>query len=150
MAEENKSLYRIAGEGTAWFSGRNVILKFLALGSAFIVLRNLSVYEYGVVQLALSVFSIGSVFLLSSLNEVIIADMGVLKKESPEKMKAVFLSFLRLQFILSFLAWAALFFIPSFFEKFVAAVVAGFLRVVYFLFLMVPFRSMVSIIFNVN
>ena len=150
MAEENKSLYRIAGEGTAWFSGRNFVLKFLALGSAFIILKNLSVYEYGVVQLALSVFSVGSVFLLSGLNEVIVADMGVLKKDSPEKMKAVFLSFFRLQLILSALAWAALFFVPSFFGKFVTEDVTGFLRVISFLFLMVPFRSVFSILYNVN
>lgn len=148
--KENKSLYRIAGEGTAWFSGRNFILKFLALGSAFIILRNLSVYEYGVVQLALSVFSVGSVFILSNLNEVIVADMGVLKKDSPEKMKAVFLSFFRLQLILSALAWAVLFFVPSLFERFVAEDVASFLRVVSFLFLAVPFRSAFSILSNVG
>lgn len=145
-----KTLTRTIGEGVLWFSSGNMFLKAVGFTTTFFVLRYLSVYEYGLITLVLSVVPIFGIFLLPGLSDVIIADMGVEKgKNNIGKLKNLFSSYVILQFILALLAWALIFFGSEIIARFYQGQVSSLLKIISFSFLVVPIRSAFGTVFSV-
>lgn len=145
---EHKSLTRVVTEGSAWMLFSTMSLKVIGILSIFVVLSNLSVYEYGVVELVLSVLPVFSLFLLPGLSPTIIADMGRAKAGGDYGLaKGILRTSALLYLGFAVVAWA-LMFLGS---ELVAAVYdehfALFFKIVSFGLLLSPVRVLLSTFF---
>ena len=146
----NQHIAHTISRGTFWLSSSGVALKVVSLTSTFVVLSHLSVYEYGLVVLVLSIIPIFSIFLLPGLSEVVIADMGIEKsRNNLGKMKAIFNNYIAIQFVLAFLAWVIVFFGSDIIATFYKGQVGMLLKIISFTFFLSPLRSALGILFNV-
>lgn len=90
-AEEKKSLLRTIGEGGIISFSGNFLLKLTAIFSTIVVLRYLSVYEYGLWQLVLGILSLFSAVTLPSISDVFVADLSrELGRKREDIYKAIF------------------------------------------------------------
>lgn len=145
------SLKRTIGVGTAWMSASTVVLKVIGLATIFLMLRKLSVAEYGLAELVLSVTGILSLFTLPGLNQLIIADMGIAKeKRDLRGMKELFVNSFYLQMILGGIAWALVFFGSNIIAGLYNEHIGGLFKIVSFVFLISPLRSLFFIAFSVE
>lgn len=146
-----KSLSRVVGEGTVWASGSTLLLKVVGLGYAVIVLSNLSVYEYGVTELVLSIPPLLSILSLPGLESVLMADMGVEKgKGNVSKMRYLLESYMSMRIVTGILAWALLFFSAPLIQEYYNENIATLVRIVSFSFLFGPFRTLAQTLFRVS
>jgi len=146
-----KSLTRVIGEGTIFFTLKNWLMKFVGLANVFLILRYLSVYEYGLNELVLSIIPLFSLFMLPGLNATVIADLGIEKsKGNFAQMKAMLRSYFWLRVCLSLIVWIIVFIgaslISSFFHKDIILMI----KIVSFSFLVSPIRDLFAIIFTLN
>ncbi len=130
-----KTLTRTIGEGTAWTTASTLIVKVVSLATIFITLRTLSVYEYGVAELAIAAVGFFSIFQLPGLTSVVVADMGVLKgKGSIAEAKGIYWSFLKLSGGMALLATIVLFFGAEVIGSFYPEHIASYFRILAFTF----------------
>src|SRR3989344_206314 len=149
--EQPKSPLRIIGEGTAFNSFSNVALKFVGLATVFFILRRLSAYEYGLTELTISSLPLLSIFFLPGMGDVVIADMSLERgKGNLSRMKSIFLQFFKLQFLLSIVVWAIVFFGANLIANYYEGPISLLLKIYSFSFLLSPFRSMIIMFFTVN
>jgi O-antigen/teichoic acid export membrane protein len=146
-----KTLKATIAEGTAWMSGGALFLKLVGFLSIFLILRTLTVYEYGVVELAFSIVGFLNIFLLPGVHEIVIADMGIEKSRDggTSNVKRIFLSFFYLQFMLAVVAWAIVFFGAQVIAMMYQNDVGYYLKIISFSFLAVPIGLMFNIAFSV-
>lgn len=130
------------GKGIAWVTLGSVIGKFVVLFNIVAILNHLSVYEYGLSELAFSVISLVSIMLLPGLSSAIVADLGVERANGNQAgMKSLFLQFITLTALLSVVAWALVFFgAPIAAEMVGNPSVGHLLQIASFLFLLSPLR----------
>lgn len=138
------STSRMIGRGVAWNTVGTILGKIIVFGNIFLILHQLSVYEYGLSELIFSVISTMSIVLLPGLDSAITSDLAVERARGElGRMKAIFLRYFSVSFVLSTIAWAILFFGSS-----IAAHMAGndsieyFLKIVSFSFFLSPLRGM--------
>jgi O-antigen/teichoic acid export membrane protein len=104
------STLRIVGTGVAWNTVATVLVKVLGLASVFLILSRLSVYDYGLVQLVLTVVSTIGGFLLPGLGTVLISDFARLRGEGKiGEVAALARQYVLLQLVLGVLAFLVLF-----------------------------------------
>lgn len=145
-----KSILRTASEGTLWTSGGTIILKVIGLVTIFLILHRLSVYEYGLVQLVLSIIPLFSIFVLPGMSSVVVADMGVARgKGDHGEVRAIFLNYFLLQSLLAVCAWAIVFFGADIIANYYKGQVSGLLKIISFSFLISPFRGSIQIALRV-
>lgn len=146
---ENRSLTRIVSEGSAWVLFSTVSLKVIGLVSIFVVLSNLSVYEYGVVELILSVLPIFSLFLLPGLNTVIVADMGLAKSRGEYGVvRGILRAYGRMYLLFAGVAWALLFFGSEIVAQVYDDHFALFFKIIAFSLVLSPIRMLCSVFFT--
>ena len=138
----------IVGRGTAYLAATTWILKLIGLGSVFLILNRLTVHEYGITELVITVVPLLSIFLLPGLNATVIADMGIEKAQGNRAgVKGVLLNYIRLQSMFAVFIWAAVFFGASTLSIWLGkGDLAPLLRTVSFLFLLSPLRTMVQVL----
>lgn len=130
-----KTLTRIIGEGTAWTTVSTILVKVVSLTTIFIMLRTLSVYEYGVAELAIAAVGFFSIFQLPGLTSVVVADIGVEKgKGNISLAKGLFWSYVRLASLMAVLAAAILFFGAEAIATFYPEHIASYFRILAWLF----------------
>ena len=143
-----KSLKYIAAEGTFWISSSTIIIKIIGLFSVFFVLHALAVEQYGMLELALSIPMLLSIFLLPGLDTLVIADMGAFLGRGEEReARATLFSFMRLQYLLAVAAWALGFFGASFFTE-IYPISIQYVHAASFLFLLGPLRTTYAVLFR--
>ncbi len=137
------SVVKTVGKGVAWTSGAILVGKILTIANIFIILRNLTVYEYGFNELVLSIISTVGILLLPGLVTTIIADLSVERgRENLAAMKQIFTQYFFLNLALGFLAWAVLFFGSAPIAAWAGnPYAAQFLHIASFLFLISPMRT---------
>ncbi len=130
-------------KGAAWTTVSNVLGKLIIFANVFLILRSLSVYEYGLSQLVLSVVSTAGIFLLPGLSSAIVADLAVERaRGNIAEMKGLFLQYVFFNVLLGTLLWAGLFFCAPFVAHAVGNLsITYFLRIVSFGFLIGPLRT---------
>ena len=93
-----------------------VLASCIALVSSLYVVHSLSLYEYGVFRLILSLTGLFDVLQFSGLNDVARNDVAIALKSQDEKSAAkIFFEFVWLKFVLMLFAWGAFFAFVSFF-----------------------------------
>lgn len=146
------SVARTIGKGVAWNTISTIIGKIVAFLNVFIILRHLSVYEYGLSELIFSVVSTMSIVLLPGLASAITADLAVERTRGEfGRMKAVFLRYFSVNIALSVVAWSILFFGSSFVAHMAGNDSIGyFLKIASFSFIMSPLRGITQMLATVE
>lgn len=146
------SIVRSISKGIAWNTAAAVAGKLLVLVNLFFILRTLSVYEYGLSELVMSVVSMLGILLLPGLGTAVIADMVHEKARGDEgNPRSLLYNFYVLSAFLGAVAWAVLFFGAD-----MAASLAGnasigtYIQIVSFLFLSSPLRMVTTIVATVE
>lgn len=99
------------GIGVVWNRIASVLVKLCAFANIFIILRFLSVHDYGIIQLVLSVFTTVSGALLPGLGTVLISDMARYRGAGEVgKANALARQYLAMRLALGAVAAALLFF----------------------------------------
>lgn len=70
------SLIKTVGEGVFWVSSSTLIIKAVSIATIVLILSHLSVAEYGMLELALSIPALFGILLLPGVDSLVIADMG--------------------------------------------------------------------------
>ncbi len=142
---------KTVGKGVFWFSGGTIFLKLLGIASIFIVLSHLSLYEYGLVELSLSLVPLLSFFTLPGLSLTITADMSADRGRGDlPHMYARFKGFFVYQVVLGFCAWAVIFWGADILAKFYHTQSILLIKAVSFLFLISPLRTMITVLLTVD
>ncbi len=150
MSKEKRSLITLIGKGTLSLSFANSILKLITLITVFIILNRLSAYDYGVVELAQAAVGLFSLFLLPGITSTIVADIAIERTRGDlAKAKGTLLSFFKTHLILCVVAWALVFFGADLITTFYTHHITDLIKILSFMFLIAPFRSMLAIIFRV-
>ena len=146
------SVVRTVGKGIAWNTVGTIVGKLFIFLNVFIILRSLSIYEYGLSQLVLSVISSVGIFLLPGLNSVIVADLSAERGRSAYgRMKSVFLQFTGLSAGLSLAAWIVLFFGSSLAAHWAGNdAIGALIRIASFTVLVSPLRTMAQTLATVE
>jgi len=146
-----KTLKRTVGEGTVVASAASLITKAVGLITLFIVLNKLSIYEYGLAKLALSIVPLLGFLRLPGMDTVIITDMSYeIGKGNISRAKGIFWSYFRLQAVLAVLAWAVLFFGAEFIDNFYEGQITLLIKIISFSFIFSLFRNLFTSIFSVE
>jgi O-antigen/teichoic acid export membrane protein len=115
-----------------------------------LVLRNLSVYQYGVIELVQSILPIMSIFLLPGLSTLIITDMGIEKeKGNLSKMKGIFFAYVKVSIFLGVLAWLVLFLGANLIATFYSDGVGSYYQIISLSLLISSVRSILLVYFSV-
>jgi len=141
-----ESLSSKAISGSIWTSVSNWLLKGGTILTTVIILRYLSVREYGLVQLVLSFFSFGILFNLSAFHDLFVAEMGIERSAGGARSKGLFWGYLKAQTLFGIILWAIFFFGAGFFP----VGTGEYVRIISFLFLLSPAREAVQLLFNVE
>src|SRR3989344_5024821 len=142
----SESLSSKAISGSIWTSVSNWLLKGGTILTTVIILRYLSVREYGLVQLVLSFFSFGILFNLSAFHDLFVAEMGIERSAGGARSKGLFWGYLKAQTLFGIILWAIFFFGAGFFP----VGTGEYVRIISFLFLLSPAREAVQLLFNVE
>lgn len=136
------SIVRAVGQGVFWNTSSTVVGKVFIFLNIFLILSSLSVYEYGLSELVLSVITFLSIMQLPGLSSAVIADLAVERAQANwGRMKSIFLQFFALNVALSILAWAVLFFGSNIAAHLVGNETIGYLlKIVSFSLLVTPLR----------
>lgn len=151
MMKPEDSISHKAITGSFWTSTSNWLLKFTTAFSLILTLKALSVYQYGLVQLVLSFFSVGVLFNLSAFHDVIVTEIAIAKGEGRERQKGLYLTFLKAQSILSFILFLVFFLGAPLINRFAhGADAALYIRLVSLFFLLSPLREAYMLLLSVE
>jgi O-antigen/teichoic acid export membrane protein len=145
-----KSVMRTVAEGTAWVSITTLFLKIISLATVFVMLTRLDVGAYGALELALSITTLLSFFLLPGLDALVTADMGVeIGVGNRSRARALAKAFVSVQVLLSLIAFAVVYTSAFLFAQWYDLSV-HYVQLASLLFLVSPFRSLYGIVFRTN
>ena len=145
------SIIHTISKGMAWNSLAMAIGKVVGFANLLIILAHLTVYEYGLTELSLAVVPLFGLFLLPGLSSIVTIDLGVEKaRKNYSAMRRLFKEYVVLIFALGVVAWAILFFGSSLIAHWSGNdLIDRFLKVVSFLFLTSPFRTITTMLSTV-
>jgi len=145
-----KSLSAKIGEGLFFFISNALLLKAIGLISIFLILRQLTVYEYGVSELVFSVVALMNLFLLPGIGDLLLAEIGIEKGEGNlSRIKKLFSDYAKLSISLGIIFWLLLFFGASIIGDFYGKNIANLFRIASFLFIFSGFRTLMTLLFNI-
>ncbi len=148
---DNRSISRSIAEGTFWVSFFGILTKVVAVVSAVLVLRKLSIHEYGLSELAMSVVSFLGIFMLPGMMQAIVADISnAIGQRNLPRAKEIGSNFFKLQLCLCGIAFVLMFALSFVSGLFFTENVSNSLRVLSFVFLLAPFRSYFNLLFSVS
>lgn len=147
----SQSLKKTVGLGTLWYSGNTIITKAVSLLTLFFILRSLSVYEYGVVELALSAIAFLSFFRLPGISSVILSDMSRAYGENKlEEARGILSSYFKTQLALALLATSIVFLGAQSISSYYNGQITPLLKIAAFTFLISAFRTTFTTLFSVQ
>lgn len=126
----------------------NVILRFLDMGTAVLLLRWLSIFEFGVYQLALAVYNFSTSFFLSGLENVVVNDVSQNLATNKNKARAIFTFYAYFLVLIALTLWTVFFFGSAFLQPWIP-VSGDYLKIISFLFLLAPFETALKMKFQI-
>jgi len=145
------SMINTIGRGTAWTTAGTLGVKLAGLLATFITLHTLTVYEYGLTELAVSIIPLLSIFVLPGISAVVQAEMSLAKASGDGgRERALFEEYFWVQLLLSLIPWAGVFFGASLISSLYNEGIANMFRIVSFAFLLSPFRAATMLLFRTN
>lgn len=146
-----RSVKRTIVQGVAWTATTTWLNKVVGITYVLVVLSHLSVYEYGLTELVISIPPLLSFFGLPGLEAVIMADMSTeLGREKRARARYLLASYLSVRVVLGVVAFAVLFFSSHVVEAMYNESIATMVQIVSFSFLFGPLRSAYQILFRVS
>lgn len=146
-----QSVKRTIVKGVAWTATTTWLNKVIGIAYVLIVLSHLSVYEYGLTELVISIPPLLSFFGLPGLEAVLMADMSTeIGREKRARAKYLLASYLSIRILLGIIAWAVLFFSSHVVEEMYNESIATMVQIVSFSFLFGPLRSAYQALFRVS
>ena len=133
--------------GVAITAAGNLLLRFLDFAVAVMLLRWLTIYEYGVYRLALAAHDFFSAFFLSGLENVVVSDAAASVERDRRHARAIFTFYGVFLGCLGFLLWALFFFGSALLQWTGAGQEALF--IISFLFLLSPIETALKLRFQI-
>jgi O-antigen/teichoic acid export membrane protein len=110
---------QVISRGVTWNVISTIGVKLISFGTLFVILRELTLYQYGQVELTLASITTVSLFALPAIVAVAVADIGVeIGKKDFARTKGLFLSFARLHTSLGLLTFIVVAAVVYFFGAF--------------------------------
>tara|TARA_B100000745_G_scaffold291347_2_gene231042 strand:- start:2901 stop:4271 length:1371 start_codon:yes stop_codon:yes gene_type:complete len=145
-----QSTVKKIAHGVAWTSLSSFLVKVIGLVYTAVVLSQISVYDYGLVELAMSMLPILGVFSLAGLQPVMVADLVSHKMKSDfYKMRYQFSSFVSLKILLGIFAFLILNTLVFFFKDSFPTVAVTMVQVLSFVFFAGPIRASVVLLYTI-
>lgn len=126
----------------------NIVLRLFDFFIAVFMLRWLSLFEYGLYQLALSTYDFCAGLLLPGIDTVVISDVSGTVSQNSQRAKNIFSVYIGALFFFSILAGLFFFFGSSWLGRFVGASQNSF-KIVALLFFLLPFDTACSMRFQI-
>lgn len=126
----------------------NTVLRFLDLGIAVILLRWLSVFDYGVYRLTISAYEFFAGFFLAGLENVVVSDTAGSIESDPRKAKSLFSFYFYFLFIIGAFLWALFFWGSELISPW-AGSGTKYLKIISLLFLLAPFETAYKLKFQI-
>ena len=146
-----KSIKRTAGEGAFWLGFSSIAIKIAGFLYVLLLLSQLSLYEYGLVALVLSIPPLLGLFHLAGMQPVMIADLIRFRTNNNlVALRSHLTSFLSLRLILAVFAGAGLFLSTFLFSSFFESSTLLLVQILSISFFAGPFRALLTISYNVN
>ncbi len=149
--ENNVSIKKAVAEGALSTSFASFALRGVGLLVSVILLRKLSLYQYGVMELIGSVIAFFGIFLLPGISNVAISEVSYeLGLGNKGKAREMVKKYIGVQYVFVSVAWAVLFFGASFVEAKYNSEIADAIRIASFTFLLSPIRSFLNLVYLAN
>ena len=135
----------------AWTTAGNTIGKITGILYTALVLSQLSVYEYGLTELVITIPPLLAFLNVPGLEIVVASDMAYQKgRAGYQKMMQIFTSYAALRAALALVGFVTLFGSASFIESSYNNAIAMMVQVISFTFLTSPIRTVLLIVFQVE
>lgn len=138
----------VAGMGVFALGSGNAVLRILEVASALILLRWLTLYEFGTDQLTLAAFGIFSALTFSGISSLTLSEVsrGNVSQNDSEDILWFYSVF---KVLTGVFLWAAMFFGSDFLKSlFDITAPAVFIKIISWIFLIAPFEEILKIILN--
>ncbi len=146
-----KSTLRKIGEGVAWTTGSTILIKFIGIAYVILVLSSITVAEYGLVELALSIVPLLGVLSLAGLQPVVTADLVLHKtNQAYKEMRYLFSAFVSIKTVLGLLAAALLYALSIIFTGTFPAEAIVMVQLLTITFVIGPVRSALVLLLTVD
>ena len=117
---ENKSLSTVFVKGTFFLGSWGMVGKIINLFNSFLVIYVLSLYEYGLYSLILSIVSVTEVVLVDGMDQLIVNEILYRKSQNEEaKAKKIYHQYFVLKLVFGILAFLILFLGADIIDKYV-------------------------------
>ncbi|MBI5221555.1 MAG: oligosaccharide flippase family protein [Candidatus Magasanikbacteria bacterium] len=134
--------------GVTIFGIGSVIIRIIDFIIAILILRWLSIFEFGLYRLALSAQDLFSGFFLSGLDNVIVSDVSRGLQKDVRAAKILYTTFLGFISAIGFLLWSLFFFGNNIFlSKF--GITSESAKIISFLFLLAPLETIYNLKFSI-
>ncbi|MST04253.1 MAG: hypothetical protein EXS49_01640 [Candidatus Pacebacteria bacterium] len=149
--ENNISTKKALAEGAFSTSIASFALRGVGFLTSVILLKELSLYQFGVMELTSSIFSFLGIFLLPGINNVAISEVSYeLGVGNKNKARAIVKNYFKLQYVFVFIAWAIFFFGANIIGRYYNLEISNSLKIISFIFLLSPIRSFLNLIYLSN
>ncbi len=148
---ENKSIKRVIAESTFLLSASSLFTKVLWLATSLIVLKILTVREFGIVELMFSVTAMMSIFSLPGLYGIVLNDVGLEKKNGNyNNIRYLLKQYFMYLFIPSIVAWIVMFFGADIITIRFSTLAGNLIRIMSFSFFVSPFWAVAQVLLMVE
>lgn len=149
---EQKPLSTQIAKGATALGFWNLFNKIPDLLNSLLVIYLLSVYEYGVYRLVLSIISVSQIALFDSLNGIVLNDAArELGEKNKSRASRIFFEYSLVKISLGFIAWLVLFFGATFVgSNYFSPSIVRFLQISSFLIIFYVFGSLLDIFLRIN
>jgi len=138
----------VVARGIAISAAGNMSLRFLDAGIAVLLLRLLTIFEFGLYQLALAAYNFSTGFFLSGLENVVVNDVSQNLATNEAKAKSMFSFYVYFLTLTGIILWAIFFFGSDLLRSWFP-VGSGYLAMVSFIFLLAPLETMFKLKFQI-
>lgn len=126
----------------------NFILRFLDFFTAVLLLRWLSIFEFGVYRLALAVYDLAAGLFLAGVENVVVSDVSGEFQKNERRAKSLFSVYFFFMALVGIGLWALFFFAPSFLISW-SGTESRYVRIISFLFLLAPVETAYKLAFQI-
>jgi O-antigen/teichoic acid export membrane protein len=142
-------LSKTIGIGTLWSTISSILLKFISIATIFITLRYLSVYEYGLIGLILSIYSTIGIVLLPGIDVMVTSEIATERgRGNSGRVKLLLKNYFTLQAVLAFSAWLIVFLGAGLLDLYFGNNIVFLVRIAITSLLLYPINSIFTILFT--
>ena len=134
--------------GVAISSVGNFALRFLDFFTAVLLLRWLSIFEFGVYRLSLAAYDLAAGLFLAGVENVVVSDVSGELKKTERRAKSLFSVYFFFMALVGVVLWALFFFAPSFLISW-SGTESRYIRIISFLFLLAPLETAYKLSFQI-